>query len=366
MRVLVDACAVRVGGGLSYAMSQLAALEKVAPDLELEVLAAPWNARELSRTVRSRVTTLPAFGVPSRFLLEQIVLATRRVDVIYCPNNFGPLVPTRTVAVVLTLQNPNYVGRGRQLPQNRGALRKAKIALSRLSMARADRLVVISESLRDELAVDSPRLALEAVVLQSGAPDWAGPARPPEGVAIPSRFYLSLANDYPHKRLDDCVRAWVAAHRLNGRRDVEVPGLVMVGEIAPAKREDLRSLVPPAMRRRLVFTGPVADRSEVRWLLENSVAAVSTSELEAHPLTPAEAGSVGCPLLLSDIPPHREVAGEHAEYFGVGDVEALAGLMSDRLERRPRPWSWPVSWEENALGLARVLREAADGRRLSS
>ncbi|GIU83795.1 MAG: hypothetical protein KatS3mg008_0570 [Acidimicrobiales bacterium] len=363
MRVLVDACAVRVGGGLSYARSQLAALEKVAPDLELEVLASPWNARELASSLRSRVKTLPAFDVPSRFLLEQLVLSSRRADVVYCPNNFGPLVRIRAVPVVLTLQNPNYVGRGRRLPQNRGALRRAKIALSRLSMARADRLVVISESLRDELAVDSPRLALEAVVLQSGAPGWEGPAHPPDGVPLPRRFFLSLANDYPHKRLDDCVRAWVAAHRLREGGDGEVPGLVMVGEIAPARRAALRSLVPAPLRRRLVFTGSLADRAAVRWLLENAVAAVSTSELEAHPLTPAEAGSVGCPIMLSDIPPHREVAGEHAEYFRVGDVETLGELMSNRFARRPRRWSWPVTWEENALGLARVLREVADGSR---
>jgi glycosyltransferase involved in cell wall biosynthesis len=362
-RVVVDALSARLGGGLSYLVPQLRALEAVAPHLDLEVIAAPVNADRLRASLRSRVTVVA--GSTLRPLYEQTVLAAQgnRHEVLYCPGNFAPLAGS-TRSIVLTLQNPNYFGSGRLAPHNRRIERRLRSQLSRWSARRADRVVVISQALLDEVRRDLPDVADRAVLIQSGAPSW-----PDESVAPPSLpveiddFVLSLANDAPHKHLDLTVDAWIDAFRhTSARNHDQVTPLVMAGTyFRPERMAAQRLRVPADLRSRFVQLGAITDRRHVRWLLEHARTMVSSATLEAHPLTPAEAGSLGCPLILSDIPAHREVAGDHATFVRAGSrralTEALAATTSaPGVERRV--WHWPVSWQDNARLLAAVLEEA--------
>src|SRR4051812_49152773 len=102
-RVVVDALSARLGGGLSYLVNQLTALERVAPDLDLLVLCDPVNHDVLAHALRAPITVVP--GGQLRPLVEQARAPWwgRRGDVLYCPGSFAPLLPTRA-RVVLTLQ----------------------------------------------------------------------------------------------------------------------------------------------------------------------------------------------------------------------------------------------------------------------
>src|SRR5712671_985150 len=51
---------------------------------------------------------------------------------------------------------------------------------------------------------------------------------------------------------------------------------------------------------------------------------VLPSSHEGQPIAVLEAMSYGCPTILSDIPPHREIGAASAEFVGVGDIAALA------------------------------------------
>jgi len=184
-------------------------------------------------------------------------------------------------------------------------------------------------------------------------------------------YFLSLANDAPHKNLDVTVAAWVSAFAEEPDPTL-VPPLVVAGRFfAPERREQQRRLVAPRLQDRLVQLDGVTDRGEVKWLLLNARAMISSATLEAHPLTPAEAGSLGCPLILSDIPAHREVAGDHAVYVAPANADNLVqairalgpGGESAGPGARPasRPtWTAPTSWDENARLLAAVLVTAGD------
>lgn len=361
-RVVVDALSARLGGGLSYLVNQLEALERVAPDLDLRILADRANAGELRDALDSPITSVP--GGRLRPLLEQVIvpLRTHAGDVLYCPGNFAPIAAGRG-AVVLTLQNPNYFGRGRRAPHNRSVDRRIRSALSRWSAAHADEVVVISRALADEVAVDLPEAASRAHLIPSGAPRWAeGSTRPPNLPIETDDFILSLANDAPHKHLDLTVDAWNEAFAGAGRLD-HVPALVLAGRFfTPDRPRTQRERVHTRLRSRFVQLGGVTDRRQVRWLLEHARVMVSSASLEAHPLTPAEAGSLGCPLILSDIPAHREVAGAHATYVRAGSLAALVtafAALGDPPSGGRDPaatWEWPVTWDDNARALAEVLR----------
>jgi glycosyltransferase involved in cell wall biosynthesis len=85
------------------------------------------------------------------------------------------------------------------------------------------------------------------------------------------------------------------------------------------------------------------------------------SEGEGFGLPLIEAARHGVPLLVRDIPVFREVAGEHAGYFGGADGAALAGAIQDwlRLHAEGRaPASTGIaarSWADNAADLMDIL-----------
>jgi len=63
---------------------------------------------------------------------------------------------------------------------------------------------------------------------------------------------------------------------------------------------------------------------------------LSTSDIEGRPNAVVEAMGSGCPLVLSDIPQHREVArDEHADFFPRGDAAAGAAAVERALSLTP-------------------------------
>lgn len=357
--VVVDALSVRLGGGLTYTASQLAALARVRPDLDVRVLVAPGEGgRALATRLDGADLRIPVTGgTVRRVVWEQLRLA-RAVppgSVLHCPGNVAPL-QHGTVPVVLVVQNPNAFGPGRHEPWNRSPRRRARIALMRASASAGTRIVAVSRSMADLVVGDHPELAERVVVVQDGAPSWDLPAVAPVGLVVePGSYLLSVAQDWPHKRLDDLVVAWSRA--FEGQTDA--PALVMAGEVGEAAQARRAALVDPGLRTRLLQLGPVADRSELRWLLEHARASVSISALEAHPHGPAEAGALGCPLVLTDTAPHREVtdpAAEQVVFVAPADGDALVdALRSPPTDRTP--WWWPVTWDDNARGIGALFDE---------
>lgn len=350
-RLLVNLTSARTGGGLTFGISQLQALLPMWPAGRITVLSAPWNDDALSSVLGGAVRLVPVRSAAHRFLWEQTRLPAiaRAYDVLYCPANYAPFWG-RTPRV-LTQQNHNYVGYGRRLAHNRGPGSVARAGLSIVSMRRADHVVAISESLAVAMREDRLLRTLmdRVTVVLSGAPAWPGPSRVPATGMPAAPYVLSVANDSPHKRLPDVVAAWA--------RTTTEAELVLVGR---TRRETQLQLVELAGHRsdRLVFVGPVEDRRELRAFYESAALAVSGSELEAFPLVPHEAGSVGCPLVLSDIAPHREVARDRARYVPVGEVGLLGDAIDEVLTHPPsrEPWRWDRSWEDNARELSELLR----------
>jgi glycosyltransferase involved in cell wall biosynthesis len=355
-RILVDGLSAKVGGGLTYLVSQLAAVERVRPDLDLRVLAAPWNEADLRAALRSPVLPVRLPNVAARFAWEQTVLpvVARPADLLYCPANFAPVGP-QGAPTVLTVQNSNYFGEARHRDHNRGLGRRAKIALGAASVRRADAVVLISESLRAQVEADLGPVP-GAVVLHSGAPTWPTTPSDQPLPAPDGSYVLSLANDYPHKRLDALVAAWAA------QVDGASHPLVLAGDVLHERRQVLRATAGGAQAH-LVFTGAISDRSHLRDVVAGARTMISASVQEAFPLGPAEAGALGTPLVLTDLPSHREVADGHARFVPPNDDGALGRAMAAAVAEGGRaPWTWPISWDDHARALVDVWASVARGR----
>jgi glycosyltransferase involved in cell wall biosynthesis len=358
--VLVDALSMHFGGGTTYLTEQLGALRRVAPHLRLTVLAGTWNADALAAVADDVEVVRTGDGL-SRLVWEQVVLPRRSLSapaLLYCPGNSAPALRRSSLPVLLALQNPNWFGSGRRLPHNRTWNRRLRTGLTHRSARTADYLVTVSQALADDVLADLPELADRLSVIPSGCPvlpaDHRRPARLPDQVG--AGFVLSLANDAPHKRLDLVVRAW--SHAFHDTP--HAPPLVLAGLIPDHVRRRHGRGVPAALADRLVHVGPVDDRREVAWLLDHARVLVTAAATESFGFAPVEAGQLGCPVIASDIPAHREVAGSHITYVAVDDEagfgDALRALPSDT----PRPpWTWPVSWDDHARQLSSVIEGVA-------
>jgi glycosyltransferase involved in cell wall biosynthesis len=122
-------------------------------------------------------------------------------------------------------------------------------------------------------------------------------------------------------------------------------------------------LLAPGERRDVIFAGPVEEQpaptGALGWVPEarleelyaNAIATICPSTYEGYGLPLAESLARGVPAVASDIPPHREVAGDAALYFPPGDAAALAGCLRRVAAERER-------FAELARQRARELAEA--------
>lgn len=129
------------------------------------------------------------------------------------------------------------------------------------------------------------------------------------------RFILCVASKDPRKNLQFVVDAWSEnSHALDGY-------LVMVG----GGSSIFRSRSNFESCGSIIDLGYVSD-SELAWLYRNCNAVVQASSYEGFGLPVTEALVRGAPVICSDIPAFREVAGAHGQYFELGSKKQLAEL----------------------------------------
>ncbi len=120
---------------------------------------------------------------------------------------------------------------------------------------------------------------------------------------------------------------------------------------------------------RIRFLGEVND-AELTALYKKAAAFIYPSLYEGFGLPPLEAMRLGCPVIVSDIPPHREVCGEAAIYCDPRDIQNIAdriiAVMSDADLRRQytelgRVRADVFTWQKSAAELYRILKNAIVG-----
>lgn len=216
------------------------------------------------------------------------LLRAHAVDVLHSSVAAVPMrAPCPTIATVHDLpwlqpESGERTGFWRRFATTR-ALRAATaiLAPSRYTLAAAARL----------LGGDSPRLRVVP---------HATPPPPPRPPAPRNGPFLVLGDDRPRKNRDR-VRA---AHALARLQDPALP--------------DLRFVGPPV---------DYVSEAVKHDLLRTCRAVVACSLYEGFGLPVLEALVHRAPLVCSDLPPHREIAGDHALYVPATDTAAIARAL---------------------------------------
>ncbi|MBI4566094.1 MAG: glycosyltransferase family 4 protein [Planctomycetes bacterium] len=223
-------------------------------------------------------------------------------------------------------------------------------------LRRTDRIVCISEFTRQRLTAHFPSLEPICRVILSGPnPRLAGLADVPLPEAVDRPFVLTVGTLEPRKNMALLLEAM----RL-------LPDLLLVhcGPIGwNVAREVALARTLPNVR----LLG-YQDETVLASLYRRAVAAVFPSMYEGFHLPPLDAASLGCPVIASDIPVHREILGSGAAYVPLRDAAELAGAIRrlaqatvERPERAAplRARAAQLSWKHAARQLADVFREFA-------
>ena len=227
----------------------------------------------------------------------------------------------------------------------------------RLLLRRADEVVTVSETVREEIR--RHRLARRpATVVPNAAEGEPLPAAAP-GTRGRSLVYMGAFIAY--KDVPTLVRAAAL-----------LPGwtLHLASRIGPRERAHLERVAAEAGGAALVFHDGVDDAAYAA-LLDSATALVSASRDEGFGIPVVEAFSRGVPTVLTDIPIFREVGGDAALYAPAGD----AGAFATAIRSLEDPEEWPrrsaaaleqvrrFTWDASAERLLPVLERVAASHR---
>ena len=217
--------------------------------------------------------------------------------------------------------------------------------MKRELLVRADAVVCLTAYERD-LAGRLGRRAGNVTVIGNGADPLAPEALPEPPPELPDEpFALLLGAVSERKRQAEILAA------IGGR----LPAVVVGGW---AGRPESR----PAFERELergggVWLGELADPALIQAIQRRALGQVLLSTAETQSLAVLEALAVGLPVVVSDIPSHRDLNAKHPGLVRivrdpVGAVEALLAL---RGAPRPPPAPAPVpTWDDVAAELEKV------------
>jgi glycosyltransferase involved in cell wall biosynthesis len=370
---------------LAYALASLPADER--PQIELVGTSDPRSslAEDIAAMGLGRVGGAPGTGGRVAAMLSGLgrrlqniglwPLAadeTGRLDILY-PAGFG-LDMANTVRL-FWIADFQHVHLPHLFPSSEIEARQRGIA----DIARQDAILILSS--RSALA-DFRTLFPDAVVrpriwsfCSSFGPAEAGGANPREAYGLPAKF-LYVANQFwAHK---DHLTVFKALAILKTKGIT--PPIVCTGLEEdfrePGHFRSLREYITrEGLENAVRFLGRVPRRDQVQ-IFRLAAAVVQPSLFEGWSTVVEDAKALGRPLILSDIPPHREQATESDAFFRAGSPEHLARVVEDRwsglkpgpdleAEQAARAWADRRRLEVGRAFMA-IVHEALDGRGVGS
>jgi alpha-1,3-rhamnosyl/mannosyltransferase len=185
-------------------------------------------------------------------------------------------------------------------------------------------------------------------------------------------YFVYAGGVSPHKNVETLIRAYAVAR---GRLS-HCPRLVVVGDLTNdtflSAAESVVGLAGElGLGTSVLFPGYVQD-DDLAALYSGATAVVIPSLAEGFGLPAVEGAACGAPMVLSDLPAHRETLDGGAYFVPPTDVDGLAttlcAIVGDpaaarATAERGRSLAAALSWDAAVDPLRELIAQAAEGRR---
>jgi glycosyltransferase involved in cell wall biosynthesis len=354
------------GGRETYARELIPAMLELAPELELVAFvnrdAGPQFAAELGDGVRAVVVPVSARN-RARWALGELALVSKaaqraHVELLHSMANFAPA--WGSFRRVVTIHDLQYQAVPELLSWS---ARAATHALVSLAVRGADRIVAVSAAGREEivagLSVERERIDV--------VPNGVRPA-PPEPSTSEMRkrhrldqrqVALSVATNLPHKNLPMLIKALALI-------DPEKrPLLLLAGHGTNVHSLRTQAVAAGVAEDVRLLGGLSTQELDSLYVVADCLVLPTLHEGFGLPVLEAMARSV--PVVCSDIPALREVAGSAALYFDPRAPAEIAARIADatlnttlreRMRELGRTRAAGSSWTAAAAGTITCYRRA--------
>lgn len=316
IRVLLDGTPL-LGSRTGIGRYTAALAEELASMSEVDMRAVAFTLRgwRKLRKVLPHGTRSRGMPVSARLLRQcwlrapfpPIELFAGFTDVVHGTNFVLP--PAIRAAGVLTIHDLAFLDSPSDLPPSDEQLPE----LVALSAKRADIVCTPTQAVAD-VVTDRLDVPAEKIVVTPLGIDLAWfTARPPSDtmrrrLGLPKKYLLFVGAAGPRKALD-----WLLKAHAN---TPDLPPLVLAGPGHTGNDESVQSV------------GYLSD-VDLRKVVAGASALVLPSRDEGFGLPVLEALACDVPVVCSDLPALREVAGGHAALVPFGDVEAMGAALTD-------------------------------------
>ncbi len=244
---------------------------------------------------------------------------------------------TRRCRLVLTVHDLMPVEFLSWVPRDRAAIQIRRALVS--AIQRATAIATVSEATKQDVLKLDRKLSNVPINITVNAPrqtfhrerNELRLATLKEKYRLPEKFLLTVGTDMPRRNYAGLVRA---CDRVWQQNDA-IGGLVVVGNTDWTQTRAFRLAQDMGVSDRIVFCHEVDDH-DLAAIYTLATAYICPSFHEGFGMPVVEAMACGTPVLCSDIPALREVAGTEAEYFDPGD-DASIGSAINRALKTARP-----------------------------
>ncbi|MCB0104962.1 MAG: glycosyltransferase family 4 protein [Caldilineaceae bacterium] len=329
-QLLSQTASYRGAGVSNYSRHLLEAMGEMAQEAPHLALTAYVNVPDFTvegvQFVRSR---LPLQQPLARIVWEQscfpLALQRQGADVVHGLVNVLPLA-TATPGIV-TVHDLSFIRMQEKLP---AAKRWYLTHLCRASVQKATQVIAVSRQTADDLIRYFHVAPHKIAIIYNGVAERFQPhaaatvAEFRRTHQLPARFLLYVGTLEPRKNLPLLLRAYARWRRESADHDV---ALIVAGGKGWFYGEIFQLVQELGLTAWVHFPGYIPDAELPAWY-NAAEGFIYPSLFEGFGLPVLEAMACGTPVICSDIPVLREVAGESALTFDREDERALAAQIA--------------------------------------
>ncbi len=285
--------------------------------------------------------------VPSAWI-ERWLARSPSVSAVFLVHDVIPLTHPQYFKPKVPINHASYVRR---------TMRTADVVISNSAFT-ADGL----ETLARDRGLPAPKI----VVAPLGVSDVFARKPPPKYTVRP--YFIFVSTIEPRKNHMMILKVW---SRLIARFGDKAPKLILVGRRGWENEDVIDVLERVYNSSEYILECNHLGDETLAALMEKARATLMPSHVEGYGLPVAEALSMGTPVICSDLPPFREVAGDVPEYVDPRAGRSWARVILEYAQpisptrdaqlRRIQSYR-PPSWQDHFDKVAEVIDDLAAGR----